>query len=153
MARNIELDAMDGGAIVATEELSDGTHAELIKLAVSDDGERTLIPADAVKGLKVDAGGRGLNTTQGLETVNNVTPVPSVSGSGYIAEDPTRRSLIIQNVSTKEIWVSGNNAGGDYHGIRLGPNETLVADNSAAAAWYLWSPDAGVQIPWLAEVD
>jgi len=153
MADQVTLDFMSGGEKVATDQASDGTHVELIKLAVSTDDSREKVPADAARGLRADARGSGRNVVQGVETVGPTQPVASVVGAGFIPEDPTRRSLVVQNVSTKEIWVSGNNVGGDYHGIRLGPNQTLVADNSAAAAWYLWSPDAGTQIPWLAEVD
>lgn len=156
MARNIELDAMDGGAVVATDELTDGTHAELIKLAVSTDGERTLIPADEVKGLKVDASGRGMNVSQGLETISNSTPVPSVSGSGYIPEDPTRRSLMIQNESATRdtVYLSGQNGGGK-NGILIRYGEIFVVDKSPAAAFYLWREEADgqCQIFWMAELD
>ena len=156
MARNIELDAMDGGAVVATDELNDGTHAELIKLAVSADGERALIPADDVKGLKVDASGRGMNVSQGLETVSNTTPVPSVSGSGYIPEDPTRRSLMIQNESDSRntVYLSGQNGGGK-NGIVIRYGEIFVVDKSPGAAFYLWREETvgSCQVFWMAELD
>lgn len=43
------------GATVATDEITaDSSHAQLVKLAVSADGSRTLVPAEAVNGLDVD---------------------------------------------------------------------------------------------------
>ena len=156
MARNIELDAMDGGSIVATDEITDGTHAELIKLAVSVEGDRTLIPADGVRGLKVDAAGRGMNVSQGIETVSSTAPVPSVSGSGYIPEDPTRRSLMIQNESDSRntVYLSGQNGGGK-NGIVIRYGEIFVVDKSPAAAFYLWreETEGSCQIFWMAELD
>lgn len=157
MARNIELDAMDGGAVVATDEvLADGTHVELIKLAVSDDGDRAKIPADAVKGLKVDAAGRGMNVAQGLETISNSTPVPSVPGSGYIPEDPTRRSLMIQNESESlnTVYLSGDN-GGNKNGILIRYGEIFVVDKSPGAEFWLWreETEGSCQIFWMAELD
>ncbi len=42
------------GKDVTTDEVSDGSHAQVMKLAISTDGSRTLIPADATYGLAVD---------------------------------------------------------------------------------------------------
>lgn len=49
------LATLPSGLIVATDEIS-GTleHAQVIKVAVSADGDRTLIPADSANGLDVD---------------------------------------------------------------------------------------------------
>jgi hypothetical protein len=43
-----------GGTKAATDELSDGSHAGIAKLAISADGDRTLVPATAADGLLVE---------------------------------------------------------------------------------------------------
>jgi hypothetical protein len=55
VADNVELDPGTGGAVVATDEVT-GTleHVPLTKVAVSADGSRDLVPADAANGLDVD---------------------------------------------------------------------------------------------------
>ena len=157
MARNIELDAMTGGPLVATDEIpADNTHVELIKLAVSADGDRSKIPADPNGGLRVDAAGRGRNVFQAVETVSNIAPVPSVSGSGYIPEMTNRRSIMIQNESDSRhtVYVSGQNAGGK-NGIAIRYGEIFVIDRAPAAAYYLWREESedSCQIFWMAELD
>lgn len=42
------------GTVAATDELADGSHAGIAKLAISADGDRTFIPATAADGLLVE---------------------------------------------------------------------------------------------------
>lgn len=68
-----------GGTKAATDELADGSHAGIAKLAVSADADRTLIPATAADGLLVEVS----NPTAGTGLTDaelRATPVP-VSGT------------------------------------------------------------------------
>lgn len=71
------------GTLAATDELADGSHAGIAKLAISADGDRTLIPATAADGLLVNLGANndvtvtGSVTTGGLTDAQlRATPVP-----------------------------------------------------------------------------
>lgn len=55
-----------GGTLAATDELADGSHAGIAKLAISADGDRTLIPATAADGLLVDVSNASIPVTGGL---------------------------------------------------------------------------------------
>lgn len=60
------------GAEVATDQASDGSHVQVVKLAISADGSATFIPADATHGIDVDvtrlpelpAGANAIGTTK-----------------------------------------------------------------------------------------
>lgn len=76
------------GTVAATDELADGSHAGIAKLAISADGSRTFIPATAADGLLVNLGTNndvtvtGSVTTGGLTDAElRATAVP-VDGSG-----------------------------------------------------------------------
>lgn len=81
MADNVEFtvnaDATPpGGTFAATDELSDGSHAGIAKLAISANGDRTLIPATAADGLLVqvsNAGSGGTAETDGDAFVPDTT--------------------------------------------------------------------------------
>lgn len=70
----------------ATDELADGSHAGIAKLAISADGDRTLIPATAADGLLVEVSNAGIPVTGGLTDAElRATPVP-VSGTVAVTE-------------------------------------------------------------------
>lgn len=54
MADNVSI-TPGSGKVVATDETGAGEHMQVMKLAISADGDRTLIPADTANGLDVDA--------------------------------------------------------------------------------------------------
>lgn len=66
--------------LAATDELADGSHAGIAKLAISADGDRTLIPATAADGLLVDVSNASLAVT-GTVSVNEPVSVDDNGGS------------------------------------------------------------------------
>lgn len=79
------------GTLAATDELSDGSHAGIAKLAISADGDRTFIPATAADGLLVNLGAN-----------NDVT----VSGVATLAEQQTQTA----SLSVLDDWDEANRA-------------------------------------------
>lgn len=140
------------GAEIATDQAGDDTHVQIVKLAMGADGEKTSIPADA-QGLKTDAASRGQTISGGMESCGNVTPVPSVEGSGYIAPSGSRRSLMIQNVSGVDIWI-GPSTVQQGQGLFLANGQTAVFDKAPCAAYYIWADSANpVTVSWFEELD
>ena len=143
MARNLELDAMTGGPLVATDEIpADNTHVELIKLAVSADGDRSKIPADPNGGLRVDAAGRGRNVFQAVETVSNIAPVPSVSGSGYIPEMTNKPFGFSEITWPSTAFFGGEQSQADFIPDATGRLTTAQGMNLHIFAWP-WLHDLG----------
>lgn len=91
-----------GGTLAATDELSDGSHAGIAKLAISADGSRTLIPATAADGLLVDVSNASIPVTGGLTDAElRATPVDvdvtaSVlpTGASTLAEQQTQTASL-----------------------------------------------------------
>ncbi len=69
------------GTLAATDELSDGSHAGIAKLAISVDGDRTLIPATAADGLLVNLGANNDVTVTGTVAVTQPVSVDDNGGS------------------------------------------------------------------------
>lgn len=67
--------------VAATDELSDGSHAGIAKLAISADGDRTLIPATAADGLLVNLGANNDVTVSGTVSVTEPVSVDDNGGS------------------------------------------------------------------------
>lgn len=68
------------GASVCTDQVSDTSHAQIMKLAVSADADRTLIPADATYGMDVDV-------------TRIAGPVPVTDNGGSLTIDATALPL------------------------------------------------------------
>lgn len=89
MADNVAITAGSGTSI-ATDEVS-GTleHVQLFKLAVSADGSRVLIPADATNGLLTD-----VKRVQGQVQIGDGTTAVIVDSTASDAESATTASLV-----------------------------------------------------------
>lgn len=114
MADNI---TVDNGSltdfVVASDECTTpfAGHTQVVKLAISTDGNSTLIPADSTYGLAVDlkrgvpghwAPGAGVNGTASSTTTND-TSVIAAQGAGvytYVT------CLIVYNASTTDTYVN-----------------------------------------------
>ena len=141
------------GADVATDQASDGSHIQIVKLAQGGDGDKTPIPSGPA-GLLVNASSRGLSASVGLELCTNQTPVPSVAGEGYIPANAARRSLVIQNNTSADLWIAGVADATSGYGLLLSPGQTLVIDKTPCSPWYIYADTTGVAaVNWLAEND
>lgn len=79
MADNISITAGSGTDVATDQVTGTSEHVQLMKLAISTDGSRTLIPADTTNGLLAD-----VSRIQGVVTVDNdpATPLTVNIGDG-----------------------------------------------------------------------
>jgi hypothetical protein len=131
-----------GGTKAATDELSDGSHAGIAKLAISADGDRTLIPATAADGLLVEVSNPTAST--GLTDAELRASPVDVDGSG-VTQPVSNAGLTALNgaIAGTEVQVdlvgsvpAGNNNIGDVDIASL-PNEgqqTMANSISVAVA-------------------
>lgn len=89
MADNVAITA-GSGTNIATDEVS-GTleHIQLFKLAISTDGSRTLVPADATNGIDVD-----VTRVSGQVQIGDGTTAVIVDATGGDAESASTASLV-----------------------------------------------------------
>lgn len=89
MADNVAITA-GSGTNIATDEVS-GTleHVQLFKLAISTDGSRTLVPADATNGIDVD-----VTRVSGQVQIGDGTTAVIVDATGGDAESASTASLV-----------------------------------------------------------
>lgn len=89
MADNVPITA-GSGTNIATDEVS-GTleHIQLFKLAISTDGSRTLVPADATNGIDVD-----VTRVSGQVQIGDGTTAVIVDATGGDAESASTASLV-----------------------------------------------------------
>lgn len=89
MADNVPITA-GSGTNIATDEVS-GTleHVQLFKLAISTDGSRTLVPADATNGIDVD-----VTRVSGQVQIGDGTTAVIVDATGGDAESASTASLV-----------------------------------------------------------
>ena len=82
MADDVTLNAMSGGSVVATDEVSGtGEHVQVVKLAQSADGDRTPIDADS-DGIKVKVAWRKNLGTSIYSAGDDALPIAIVDGTG-----------------------------------------------------------------------
>jgi len=81
MADNVPITPGSGADIATDQVTGTGEQIQLMKLAISADGDRTLIPADASNGMLVD-----VSRVQGQVQVGDGTNAVSVDTSGTDAE-------------------------------------------------------------------
>jgi hypothetical protein len=81
VADNVPITAGTGTDIATDEVTTTGEHIQLFKLAVSADGSRVLVPADASNGMLVD-----VSRVQGQVQIGDGTNAVSVDTSGADAE-------------------------------------------------------------------
>jgi hypothetical protein len=88
MPNNFEVTA-GSGTIIGTDQAGDNSHLQIVKLAYSADGVKTLIPATA-NGLKVDIG-----ASVALTVDASGTPVPVTDNGGSLTVDDGAGSLTV----------------------------------------------------------
>lgn len=130
--------------VAATDELADGSHAGIAKLAISANGDRTLIPATAADGLLVEVSNAGIPVTGGLTDAELRASPVDVDGSG-VTQPVSNAGLTALNgaITGTEVQVdvvaalpAGNNNIGDVDIASL-PNEgqqTMANSISVAIA-------------------
>ena len=88
MADNVPITAGSGTDIATDQVTTTGEHVQLFKIAISADGSRTLVPADATNGLLVD-----VSRVQGQVQVGDGTRAVAVDSAQSDAEANTINSL------------------------------------------------------------
>ena len=140
MADNVALNAMGGGSVVATDEVTGtGEHIQVVKLAYSANGSRTPITADA-DGLKVNSA-EAITTSDALAGTEKLLPLGAYNDY-FSSWQPLQTT---GGFSTKALWVAlygeaalaaGTNViGGVTQGDGLGSgtlNPWFVANASGA---------------------
>lgn len=102
------------GTLAATDELSDGSHAGIAKLAISANGDRTLIPATAADGLLVEISNASVPVTGPLtdaELRASAVPIsaaalPLPTGAATLAEQQAQTA----SLSVLDDWDETNRA-------------------------------------------
>ncbi len=118
----------DGTAFdVATDDDGSGNHIQLIKLVRSGDGSRTAISADG-DGLDVDV----TRLPKGATAFTD--PAPDSSADLVLAANANRKSALIQNVGTVDVWL-GPIGVTTATGILLEVGAAFI-DDVSTSAWY-----------------
>ena len=129
------------GSTVATDEVTGtGEHCQVVKLAISTDGSRTLIPADATNGILVDIS----NTNLPIGDGTNLVSVDTAPGDG----EPNAANLLhvegrnyLFNGST---WdrVRGNTSNGMLVDVSRVQGQVQIGDGTNAVSVDAASTDA-----------
>jgi hypothetical protein len=132
MADNVAITA-GSGTNIATDEVSGSLeHVQLFKLAVSADGSRVLVPADATNGIRVD-----VSRVQGQVQIGDGTQVVAVDAAQSDAEVNTVNSL---HVSGRGYGFNGTT----WDRVRGNVTTWRAAQYTAAqTGTALWTPAAG----------
>lgn len=101
MADNLNITPGSGAAISTDEITADSSHTQLAKLAVSANGDRTLIPADATYGMDVD-----VTRVSGTVVVGDGGSTLSVDdGGGALGVDDNAGSLTVDAPVSTPVFV------------------------------------------------
>lgn len=87
MADNVAITAGTGTDIATDQVTGTNEHVQLMKLAISTDGSRTLVPADSTNGIDVDVTRVSGNVTVVQATAANLNATVVGSGSFTVAGD------------------------------------------------------------------
>lgn len=132
MADNVPITA-GSGTNIATDEVSGSLeHVQLFKLAISTDGSRVLVPADATNGIRVD-----VSRVQGQVQIGDGTQVVAVDASQSDAEVNTVNSLHVSGRGYGFNGTTWDRVRGNVSTWRSAQYSTV--QNGTA----LWTPAAG----------
>ena len=135
-----------GGTIAATDELSDGSHAGITKLAVSANGDRTLIPATVVDGMLVDVG--ALATAAQTQVADNAADVQ------LLAANALRKKWAVTNDSTAVLFVSYDGAASTTnYFVQVPPNSFFSDENWVGEVRGIWASDPNTGAARLLEIE
>lgn len=113
---------------VATDDDGSGNHVQIVKLALSADGSRTAIGADA-NGLDVDV----VRMPKGSKTFSD--PAPTTTASEIVAANSSRKSVSIYNAGTQIVYLGLTSGVTASNGWPLVPSASL-SDDVSTDAWY-----------------
>lgn len=149
MADNVPITAGVGTDIATDQVTTSGEHVQLFKIAVSADGSRTLIPADATDGLLVKVSNTSVPVGDGVNTVTvDIDPSDAEPNSGnalhvegrtYVYNGTTWdrvRGDISNGMDVDVTRVSGNvtTVGAAASGATVSGNPVLVAGSDGINA-------------------
>lgn len=135
MADNVPITAGTGTDIATDQVTTTLEHVQLFKLAISTDGSRTLVPADATNGIDVD-----VTRVQGQVTVGdgtNAIAIDTVSGD---AESNTANSLYTQARGYKYNGSTWDRDRGTVTTFKCAQYATAQTGTA------LWTPGAGLSV-------
>lgn len=91
MADNVAITAGTGTDIATDQVTGTGEHVQIVKLAISTDGSRSLVPADGTNGLAVDVKNTVLSIGDGTNAVTiDVDPADAEPNSGNALHTESR---------------------------------------------------------------
>lgn len=149
MADNVPITPGSGADIATDQVTGTGEQIQLVKLAISTDGSRTLIPADGTNGLKTDVSNACLPVGDGTNIVTvDVDPADAEPNSGnalhvegrtYVYNGTTwdrARGDISNGMDVDVTRVSGNvtTVGAAASGAAVSGNPVLVAGSDGTNA-------------------
>lgn len=125
MADNVPITPGSGADIATDQVTGTGEQVQLVKLAISTDGSRTLIPADGTNGLKTDVSNACLPVGDGTNIVTiDTDPADAEPNSGNAIHSESR--TYIYNGSTWDRVRGDISNGMDVDVTRVGGNVTVV---------------------------
>jgi hypothetical protein len=132
VADNVPITAGSGTDIATDQVTTTGEHVQLFKIAISADGSRTLVPADATNGLLVD-----VSRVQGQVQIGDGTQAVAVDASQSDAEANTVNSL---HVSSRGYGFNGTTWDRVRSAVSVGKGWQFTAAQTGTA---LWTPATG----------
>lgn len=133
MADNVPITAGSGTDIATDQVTTTGEHVQLFKIAVSADGSRTLIPADATDGLLVKVSNASVPIGDGTNSVTvDTDPADAEPNSGNALHVEGR--TYVYNGSTWDRVRGDISNGMDVDVTRVSGNVTTVGAAASGAA-------------------
>lgn len=116
MADNVTIPAQGTGSttpLIATDDAGAGGHVQIMKLAIDTDGSRTLIPAIATRGLKVDSyqayvEGDDATTPQGFISMYRENSGNTAVGVSENSPLPVRADALLAALALDSTLTGGN---------------------------------------------
>jgi hypothetical protein len=132
MADNVAITPGSGTDIATDQVTSTGEHVQLFKIAVSADGSRVLVPADATNGILVD-----VSRIQGQVQIGDGTQAVAVDAAQSDAESNTVNSL---HVSGRAYGFNGTTWDRVRGNVATWRSAQYTAAQTGTA---LWTPASG----------
>lgn len=146
MADNVTLNAMTGGPVVASDEVTDGTlgtvQVQYVKLM---DGTLNGTTKASISSAGLQVIERGTTIASGNDAV-------TTSSAVILASDATRRTAVLTNLGSDYVWI-GDSSITANEGIRLAPGQTLTIDRAPTPAIYAVAASGTQTVAWFTEAD
>jgi hypothetical protein len=132
MADNVPITPGSGADIATDQVTGTGEQVQLVKLAISTDGSRTLIPADGTNGLKTDVSNACLPVGDGTNIITiDTDPGDAEPNSGNAIHAESR--TYVYNGTTWDRVRGDISNGMDVDVTRVGGNVTVVGAAASGA--------------------